>query len=155
VRLYVTSLSFACYLVARFVVGPASIGRKGRRRSHPDAQSRRWLSFGPSRTGVRSRFLRPVPSRWILLMSFHVAAQSTGGWPAQLNAETCGIIRLGPSQVTNSCIESGDRRIDESGDRQAGIVGPQTWREGHLTIGQVPDVQFGSEERRPTHNMWS
>jgi zinc/manganese transport system permease protein len=33
VSVYVTSLSFVCYLAARFVLGPASIGREGRRRS--------------------------------------------------------------------------------------------------------------------------
>jgi zinc/manganese transport system permease protein len=32
VSVYVTSLSFVCYLTARFVLGPASVGREGRRR---------------------------------------------------------------------------------------------------------------------------
>jgi zinc/manganese transport system permease protein len=31
VSVYVTTLSFACYLLARFVVGPAALGREGRR----------------------------------------------------------------------------------------------------------------------------
>jgi hypothetical protein len=30
VSVYVTSISFACYLLARFVVGPATLGREGR-----------------------------------------------------------------------------------------------------------------------------
>ncbi len=39
------------------------------------------------------------------------------------------------SQVTDKTVESGDRRIDESGDLQAGIGKPQAWHEGHLTMG--------------------
>ena len=58
------------------------------------------------------------------------------------------------SQVTNLVVESGDRRIDESGDRRAAIGTPQAWREGHLTRGQVPEALSRSEERRPIHNMW-
>ena len=39
VSVYVTSLSFACYLTARFVLGPASVGREGRR--HPSTVAAR------------------------------------------------------------------------------------------------------------------
>lgn len=39
------------------------------------------------------------------------------------------------SQVTNQCAESGDRRMDESGDRRAVIATPQACREGYLTRG--------------------
>jgi zinc/manganese transport system permease protein len=35
VSVYVTSLSFACYLAARFLIGPGSIGREGQRRQEP------------------------------------------------------------------------------------------------------------------------
>jgi zinc/manganese transport system permease protein len=42
VSVYVTTLSFACYLLARFVVGPAMIGREGRRpHSWADAKTSR------------------------------------------------------------------------------------------------------------------
>jgi zinc/manganese transport system permease protein len=37
VSVYVTSLSFVCYLLARFVVGPATLGREGRRQPEASA----------------------------------------------------------------------------------------------------------------------
>jgi hypothetical protein len=39
------------------------------------------------------------------------------------------------NQVTSQCAESGDRRIDESGDRRASFAEPQAWHVGHLTRG--------------------
>ena len=39
VSVYVTSISFACYLLARFVVGPATLGREGRISAGSDATS--------------------------------------------------------------------------------------------------------------------
>lgn len=40
VSVYVTTLSFGCYLLARFIVGPATIGREGLRSSGPVAYER-------------------------------------------------------------------------------------------------------------------
>lgn len=82
------------------------------------------------------------------------------------NEPALAIVRPGRAGISMGsdhpiCVESGDRqdrrvsdhRIDESGDLRAGIGKPQAWHEGHLTMGQVLDAQFGSEERRPIHNM--
>ena len=59
------------------------------------------------------------------------------------------------NQVTNPSAESGDRTIEESGDRRAGIAGPQAWQEGHLTRGQVPGRRPAMWDCQAIHNMWA
>ena len=39
------------------------------------------------------------------------------------------------AQVPTQFVESGDRHVDESGDRRGGIVGSKACNEGHLTRG--------------------
>jgi hypothetical protein len=56
------------------------------------------------------------------------------------------------SQVTNQRLESGDLRIDGSGDRRARLAGHRASREGHLTHVR-PEMRVPATESNCTKNV--